>query len=169
MDNQNQVVSYEEKVVSYLKEKGLHISFAESCTGGLATANLVSVSGSSAVLNESYVTYANESKIKLLGVDGETIKEFGVVSEEVAREMAQGVAKASGAEVGVGITGIAGPDGGTPEKPVGTVCFGFFINGRLDSKTVNFGSIGRNEVRQEASRYIFRALDYLLKEEEENN
>ena len=165
MDKQNQATSYEERVVLYLKEKGLHISFAESCTGGLACASLVSVSGSSSVLNESYVTYANESKIKLLGVKKETIESFDVVSEEVAREMAQGVARASGAEIGVGVTGIAGPDGGTPEKPVGTVCFGFFINGKLDSKTVNFGSIGRNEVRQEASKYIFRALECLLNQD----
>ena len=165
MDKQNQATSYEERVVLYLKEKGLHISFAESCTGGLACASLVSVSGSSSVLNESYVTYANESKIKLLGVKNETIESFDVVSEEVAREMAQGVAMASGAEIGVGVTGIAGPDGGTPEKPVGTVCFGFFINGKLDSKTVNFGSIGRNEVRQEAAKYIFRALECLLNQD----
>ena len=162
MDKQNQAMSYEERVVLYLKEKGLHISFAESCTGGLACAKLVSVSGSSAVLNESYVTYANESKIKLLNVKKETIESFDVVSEEVAREMAQGVARTSGAEVGVGITGIAGPDGGTQEKPVGTVCFGFFINGEIFSKTARF--IGnRNEVRESAAEYVFEALCELLK------
>ena len=154
--------SYITDVVSCLKEKGLHISLAESCTGGLATANLVSVSGSSAVLNESYVTYANESKIKLLGVSSKTIQEFGVVSEEVARQMAQGVARTSGAEVGVGITGIAGPDGGTPEKPVGTVCFGFFINGEIFSKTAHLSG-DRTKIRESAAEYVFEALYELLK------
>ena len=163
MDN---ILSYEEKVYLYLKENGYHISFAESCTGGLACARLVSVSGSSSVLNESYITYANESKIKLLGVNKETINTYGVVSEEVAREMAYGVARVSGAEIGIGITGIAGPNGGTEAKPVGTVCFGVYLNGTLDSKTINFGQIGRDEIRNGAAAYIFKALDYLFHRDE---
>ena len=150
-------ISYEEKVVKYLKENGLHISFAESCTGGLAASRLISVSGASSVINESYITYANESKIKLLGVSAATIEGFGVVSEEVAREMAKGVCLASGAEIGVGITGVAGPYSESDEKPVGMVCFGVSINGEVDSKTVHFGNIGRNDVREEAAKYIFRA------------
>ena len=154
--------SYITDVVSCLKEKGLHISLAESCTGGLACAKLVSVSGASNILNESYVTYANESKIKILGVSADSIERFGVVSEEVAREMAQGVAMTSGAEVGVGITGIAGPDGGTPEKPVGTVCFGFFINGEIFSKTAHLSG-DRTKIRESAANYVFEALCELLK------
>ena len=154
--------SYEEKVVKYLKENSLHIAFAESCTGGLACARLVSVSGASSVLSESYITYASESKVKLLGVKADTIEKFGVVSEEVARGMAEGAAKKSGAEIGVGITGVAGPFSENDEKPVGTVCFGVYINGTHDSKTVCFGEIGRNEVREEAAKYVFMALDYLL-------
>lgn len=154
--------SYEENVVKYLKENGLHISFAESCTGGLTAARLVSVSGASSVLDEAYITYASESKVKLLGVNPEAINEFGVVSEEVARGMAEGAAKKSGAEVGVGITGVAGPYSESDEKPVGTVCFGFYINGKLFSKTVQFGNIGRNEVRESAAKYVFFALDELL-------
>lgn len=154
--------SYEEKVVKYLKENALHIAFAESCTGGLACARLVSVSGASSVLSESYITYAAESKVKLLGVKADTIEKFGVVSEEVARGMAEGAAKKSGAEIGVGITGVAGPFSEDDEKPVGTVCFGVYINGVVDSKTVCFGEIGRNEVREEAAKYVFMALDHLL-------
>ena len=154
--------SYEEKVVKYLKENALHIAFAESCTGGLACARLVSVSGASSVLSESYITYAVESKVKLLGVKADTIEKYGVVSEEVARGMAEGAAKKSGAEIGVGITGVAGPFSENDEKPVGTVCFGFYLNGTTHSKTVCFGEIGRNEVREEAAKYVFMALDQLL-------
>ena len=154
--------SYEEKVVKYLKQNALHIAFAESCTGGLACARLVSVSGASSVLSESYITYAAESKVKLLGVKADTIEKFGVVSEEVARGMAEGAAKKSGAEIGVGITGVAGPFSEDDEKPVGTVCFGFFINGKLSSKTVQFGDLGRNAVRKAAAKYSFVALDELL-------
>ena len=154
--------SYEEKVVEYLKKNALHIAFAESCTGGLACANLVSVSGASSVLSESYVTYAVNSKVNLLGVKADTIEKYGVVSEEVAREMAKGAAEKSGAEIGVGITGFAGPRGENDEKEVGTVCFGACINGALYSKTVCFGEIGRNEVRKEAAKYVFSMLNSLF-------
>ena len=154
--------SYEEKVVKYLKENALHIAFAESCTGGLACARLVSVSGASSVLSESYITYAAESKVKLLGVKTDTIEKYGVVSEEVARGMAEGAAMKSGAEIGVGITGFAGPRGENDEKEVGTVCFGACINGALYSKTVCFGEIGRNAVREESAKYIFSMLNSLF-------
>ena len=106
----------EDKVVVELKKKGYHISFAESCTAGLAAARLVNVPDASSVLDVSFVTYANEAKVKYLDVSPETIEKFGVVSEEVAREMCIGAAQAMGAEVGVGITGIAGPTGGTDKK-----------------------------------------------------
>ena len=117
----------EYKVVEKLIEKGYHITFSESCTAGLACAKLVNVPDASKVLNVSFTTYADEAKVKYLGVDPETIHSFGVVSEEVAAEMALGAAKNTGSEVGVGITGIAGPSGAVPGKPVGTVCFGIAI------------------------------------------
>ena len=98
----------------------------------------------------------------------DVLEEKGAISAETAMYLAKNVRILSDSNIGVGITGIAGPDGGTPKKPVGTVCFGVYLNGKLDSKTVSFGSIGRNEVRNEASKYIFRALDYLLKKEENN-
>ena len=108
-------------IVDILTAKGWTISFAESCTAGLAAAHLVDIPSASNVFNASFVTYANEAKMKYLGVDEKTIETFGVVSEEVAGEMARGCAKANEAEVGVGISGVAGPGGGTPETPVGTV------------------------------------------------
>lgn len=149
-------------VVNKLIEKGYHISFAESCTGGLAAATLVSVADASKVLDVSFVTYANDAKVKYLGVSEDTIEEFGVVSEEVAKQMAAGVAREAGSEIGVGITGIAGPDGGTPEKPVGMVCFGFSINGTVHTFTRQFGNLGRNEVRQKSVEFVYATLSELL-------
>ena len=110
----------------------------------------------------SFVTYANEAKIKLLGVSADTILSNGVVSEEVAYEMAQGVAKAAGSEVGVGITGVAGPGGGTAKKPVGMVCFGFCVNGKTVTYTKQFGEIGRNQVRKSSVEFVFQTLLELL-------
>lgn len=152
----------QEKVVHLLMEKGYHISFAESCTGGLAAAALVSVADASKVLDASFITYANEAKMKYLGVKADTIQLYGVVSEEVARQMAEGVARETGAEVGVGITGVAGPGGGTKDKPVGMVCFGFFVNGMLWTDTVQFGDVGRNEVRRQSVEYVYGRLLELI-------
>ena len=114
-------VTLEQTVVELLKDRGLTISFAESCTCGLVSARLVSVPGASEVYQAGFVTYANEAKQKFLGVREETLFEHGAVSPETAAQMSEGVRRAAGADVGVGITGIAGPDGGTPEKPVGLV------------------------------------------------
>ncbi len=149
-------------VVNKLIEKDYHISFAESCTGGMACAALVSVADASKVLDVSFVTYANEAKIRYLGVDNATIVQYGVVSEEVARQMAQGVAKEAGSEVGVGITGVAGPGGGTKDKPVGMVCFGFYINGEVVTYTKQFGEIGRNEVREKSVAFVYEILNSRL-------
>ncbi len=155
-------MSKPEKVVNQLIQKEYHISFAESCTGGMATAALVSVADASKVLDVSFVTYANEAKIKYLGVGADTIETHGVVSEEVAFQMAQGVAKEAGSEVGVGITGVAGPGGGTVKKPVGMVCFGFSVNGTVHTATRFFGDIGRNQVRQKSVDYVYDTLNQLL-------
>ncbi len=149
-------------VVNKLIEKNYHISFAESCTGGMACAALVSVADASKVLDVSFVTYANEAKIHYLGVDEATIEEHGVVSKEVACQMAKGVAKEAGSEVGVGITGVAGPGGGTKDKPVGMVCFGFYINGEVMTYTKQFGEIGRNEVRKKSVAFVYEILNARL-------
>lgn len=108
-------------VVRLATERGLHLSCAESCTGGLLAGALTSVPGSSAVLNESFVTYANAAKIARLGVSPQLLKQHGAVSEEVAAAMVVGCLAASGADLAAAITGVAGPDGGTEAKPVGTV------------------------------------------------
>lgn len=151
-----------ETVVKKLIDKKYHISFAESCTGGLATASLVSVADASKVLDISFVTYANEAKVKYLGVDEAVITRYGVVSETVAGQMAEGVAKEADSQVGVGITGVAGPGGGTLEKPVGMVCFGFYINGTVKTYTKYFGDIGRNQVRNASVDFVYEMLSKLL-------
>lgn len=155
-------MALEEQVVERLIEKGYHIAFAESCTGGLCCGTIVNVTNASKVLDMSLVTYANEAKIKLLGVNADTILTNGVVSEEVAFEMARGVAEEAGCEVGVGITGIAGPGGGTAKKPVGMVCFGFCINGEVKTYTKQFGEIGRNQVRKSSVEFVLETLLKLL-------
>ncbi len=148
----------EEQLVMILKEKGWHITFAESCTAGLASARLVNVPDASSVLDVGFITYADEAKVKYLEVNPDTIKEYGVVSEEVAAQMCAGAAKAMDAEIGVGITGIAGPTGGTDKKPVGMVCFGIYIKGSIKTWTQQFGNIGRNQVRNASVDFIYEKL-----------
>ena len=111
----------EEAAGRALTQKGLTVSTAESCTGGLVAAKLVNYPGISAALHEAHVTYANEAKVKYCGVKRETLERFGAVSEQTAREMAQGLRERSGADIAAATTGIAGPGGGTKEKPVGLV------------------------------------------------
>ena len=113
--------SMEEAAGRALTERGLTVATAESCTGGLVAARLVNYPGISAALNEAHVTYANEAKVKYCGVKPETLASFGAVSEQTAREMAEGLRKKSGADIAAATTGIAGPGGGTKEKPVGLV------------------------------------------------
>ena len=143
-----------EELVSLFIDKGHTISFAESCTGGMAAASIVDVADASKVLNASFVTYANEAKIKYANVSGETLDKYGAVSEQTAGEMAEGTAKANNADVAVGISGIAGPTGGTEDKPVGTVCFGYYVAGKLFTETVHFGNLGRNNVRRKSVEHV---------------
>lgn len=112
-----------ERVVAENKAAGRTIALAESCTGGLVSAAITEIPGSSAVLGSGYVTYSNEAKIKMLGVNEDILDTFGAVSVAVAWAMAQGALKKSGADIAVAISGVAGPDGGTEKKPVGTVVF----------------------------------------------
>ena len=123
---------------------------------------IVNVANASKVLDVSFVTYANEAKIEFLGVKADTILSNGVVSEEVAYEMAQGVANVAKSEVGVGVTGVAGPGGGTAKKPVGMVCFGFYVNGKTSTYTCRFGEIGRNQVRKSSVEFVMTKLLELL-------
>ena len=160
--NDNNTFSLACEIVKILKDHGWHITFAESCTGGLACAELVGVPDASWVLDASFVTYANKAKMKYLGVNEKSIRDHGVVSEQVAGEMAKGAALASSAEVGVGISGIAGPSGGSAEKPVGCVCFGFYINGETHTERVLFGDLGRNNVRRASVSHVYKRLIELL-------
>lgn len=128
----------EEKVVQLLADHQFHITTAESCTGGMIAATLVNVAGASDVLNEGYITYSNEAKEKLLRVSHKTLEQFGAVSEQTAREMAEGAARAASAEVALSATGIAGPGGGTKEKPVGLVYIGCFVNGKTEVQECHF-------------------------------
>lgn len=160
-------MALEECLVDKLIEKNFKISFAESCTGGLCCGNLVNVTNASKVLDVSFVTYANEAKMEFLGVKADTILSNGVVSEEVAYEMAQGVSSVAKIQVGVGITGVAGPGGGTDKKPVGMVCFGFCINGETITFTKQFGEIGRNQVRKSSVEFVYNKLIELLGDSDE--
>ena len=150
-----------EKLVQILIKKGYTISFTESCTGGKMAARIIDVADASKVLNASFVTYSNEAKVKYAGVSEETLQQYGAVSEQTAGEMAKGTAKANEADIAVGISGIAGPTGGTPDKPVGTVCFGYYIAGTVKTETILFGNLGRNHVREESVNHV---LQYLIKE-----
>lgn len=147
-----------EEVVEKLKAKEWHITFAESCTAGSAAARLGDIPGISHIFDESVVTYANEAKVRLLGVKEHSIATYGVVSEEVALQMAVGAAARTGAAVAVGISGIAGPDGGSEAKPVGTVCFGFVIGDKRFSITKHFGDIGRQAVREASVDTVYETL-----------
>lgn len=144
-------------VVELLKEKRWKVATAESCSGGWASGQLVNYPGASEVLEGGLVTYSNEAKQKLLGVKAETLKEFGAVSLETAAEMAEGAAKALGTETAISITGIAGPGGGTPEKPVGTVCIGVYCGGKV--KTEKFKFSRNREANRRLS--VVRALNML--------
>lgn len=129
------------KVVEILRSQGWRIASAESCTAGAFAAAIADVPGASDVLEMSFVTYSERAKAQLVGVDPETIAEFGVVSEEVALEMASGAANASDAEVGIGITGYAGPGGGTEKAPVGTICIGYCIKDRVQVETIHIEQV----------------------------
>lgn len=146
-----------ETLVSRLTARGLHISSAESCTGGLFSALITEVSGASEVLDESIVTYSNEAKMRELGVSARTLEQYGAVSRPTAEEMCLGICRHTGAEIGVGITGIAGPTGGTAEKPVGTVYVGLCIDGQPYVFHLLINGT-REQVREETCRFVFTKL-----------
>lgn len=153
-----------ERVVAENKAAGRTIAIAESCTGGLVAAAITEVPGSSAVLGSGYVTYSNDAKMKMLGVNEDILDTFGAVSVAVAWAMAQGALKRSGADIAVAISGVAGPDGGTENKPVGTVVFVVAKKGQDPEDVVGdrkaFGSDKtRADIRSFATLY---ALELLL-------
>jgi nicotinamide-nucleotide amidase len=136
-----------EALVSSYRERGYRIATAESCTGGLLAGLITSIAGSSTVLDRGFVTYSNEAKAECLGVPQDMLDRYGAVSEQVARAMASGALTHSRAQVSIAITGIAGPGGGSREKPVGLVHFACARKDAIVAVEKRFGDIGRTEVR----------------------
>jgi nicotinamide-nucleotide amidase len=148
-----------QKLLGAYAARGKLIVTAESCTGGLVAALLTSVAGSSAVFERGFVTYSNEAKAEALGVPQDLLDRFGAVSAEVAEAMAFGALARSRAHIAVSITGIAGPGGGSPQKPVGLVYFGCGEKGKIRTFEERFGETGREQVRQAS---VEKALSLLL-------
>lgn len=128
----------EEEIVKKLLEKNYTITTAESCTGGLLAGRILNVPGASAVYNEGHITYSNEAKERLLNVSHETLVQYGAVSRQTAEEMAYGAAQAAQADIGLSTTGIAGPGGGTKEKPVGLIYVGCYVEGNTYTRECHF-------------------------------
>lgn len=151
----------EHELVKKLIAQNLHITTAESCTGGMIASKIVNVPDASRVFNGAFVTYSDEVKTQLIDVPKELIETFGVVSEPVAKAMADGAAKKLNANAAISVTGVAGPGGGTRELPVGTICFGFCLNGDCITETRLFSG-DRQAVREQATDYGIRKMTELL-------
>jgi nicotinamide-nucleotide amidase len=148
------IESIEKFVCTNLIEKNITIATAESCTGGMLASKFIDYPGISEIYKEGFITYTNESKIKRLNVKNETLVKFGAVSEETAKEMAVGAAQAAESDIGLSVTGIAGPGGGTKEKPVGLVYIGLYYDGETHVIEKNYPG-GRNIIRERSSTYAF--------------
>jgi nicotinamide-nucleotide amidase len=148
------------QIIAGYRARGWMIATAESCTGGLIAGALTEIAGSSAVVDRGFVTYTNQAKMDLIGVSAKTLETFGAVSKETALQMASGALMRSGAEVAVAVTGIAGPSGGSMEKPVGLVHLALKTrSGGIDHREMQYGDIGRDQVRLATVR---TALDMLM-------
>lgn len=151
------LVTLAAEVGAALKQRGWMLALAESCTGGMAAQAVTAIPGSSGWFERGFVTYSNASKIEMLGVSPQTLEEHGAVSEAVVLEMARGAVSHSHAQVSAAISGIAGPDGGTLEKPVGTVCFAWATGKYASSATMRFEG-ERESVRRQAVEYALRGV-----------
>ena len=154
------MIELAQQVGATLKARGLRLVTAESCTGGWVSMALTAVAGSSDWFERGYVTYSNAAKRDDLGVREDTLRRHGAVSEETAREMAAGALKRGGGQVALAITGIAGPTGGSPAKPVGTVCFAWALGSNFSSQTRRFDG-DRESVRRQS---VLHALQELLQQ-----
>lgn len=144
-------------LLTVAKKSGLVIATAESCTGGMVSAAITDIAGSSAIFDRGFVTYTNAAKVEMLGVSRQTLANFGAVSEQVAGEMARGALAHSDANLAVATTGIAGP-GGSEHKPEGRVCFGIAGPQGVFTQTVEYGAIGRENVRRAATAFALNLL-----------
>ncbi|WP_222298012.1 CinA family protein [Rhizobium leguminosarum] len=157
------IISMAEAIIRDFTAAGLMLSTAESCTGGLIAGALTEILGSSAVVDRGFVTYTNTAKIEMLGVQAETLLRFGAVSEETAQQMVHGALFRSRAEIAVAVTGIAGPGGGSAEKPVGLVHLAAKSRaGALIHRKMLYGDIGRSEVRLATIRTALEMVRSLL-------
>ena len=154
-------MTLEEQIVKKLQEKGYTITTAESCTGGLLAGRILNVSGASEVYMEGYITYANEAKERILGVKHETLETYGAVSKETAEEMAVGAARVAKADVALSTTGIAGPGGGTVEKPVGLIYISCLLNGEVQVRELRLHGT-REENRQDTVTETLKLLNDIL-------
>ncbi len=145
------------EILERARASGRTVTTAESCTGGMVSAAITDIAGSSDIFQRGFVTYSNAAKTEMLGVSPATLAAYGAVSEEVVREMARGARVAADAHIAIAVSGIAGP-GGSERKPEGRVCFGLAIGTEVTCETQEFGAIGRAEVRQAATR---RALELI--------
>ncbi len=149
-------------IIDQLSKEGLSVATAESCTGGMIASTIVNIPGASDCFNEGYITYSNEAKMKNLGVHDETLSVFGAVSQETATEMAKGVRKKASADFGISSTGIAGPGGGSPKKPVGLVYIGCaFGDDKCIVKELRLKG-SRSEVRAQATEQALYLLEECL-------
>lgn len=154
----NALLQLSEQVGESLKRRGQTITTAESCTGGWVAKVLTDVAGSSAWFERGFVTYSNEAKAQMIGVSEQTLATYGAVSKQVVQEMARGACLAAAADYAVSISGIAGPDGGSAEKPVGTVWFGFAAaRGEVITRCECFTG-DREAVRRQATAYALQTL-----------
>jgi PncC family amidohydrolase len=148
-------------ILEIAKKKNIKLAFAESCTGGLLSALFTELPGSSEVIDCSFVTYSNAAKIKMIGVKKETLQEYGAVSEKVAQEMAIGALKNSQSDLALAITGIAGPDGGSKEKPIGLVYIGFAAKNKASAKKFIF--LGeRSDIRKSTLTEALKILETVI-------
>jgi nicotinamide-nucleotide amidase len=157
------IVERTKRLLEICKRHGVLVATAESCTGGMIVSLMTDLPGSSSMVDRGFVTYSNEAKMEMLGVSRETLDAYGAVSEQTAHEMAEGALKRSRAGIALSVTGIAGPDGGSAEKPVGLVWFGLALKGREPVTEFRiFENLGRDHIRKETARHaINMALDAL--------
>lgn len=148
----------EATVVELLIEKNITIATAESCTGGMLSQRITSVSGASAIFSFGCCTYANTAKEKVLGVSHATLESFGAVSPQTAEEMAVGIQKAANADIGVAITGIAGPTGGSADKPIGLIYISAAYKGKIYTAKLMLGSCGREKARHMAAQQALQMV-----------
>jgi len=158
----NKIEQLAETLISLLVQRGQLISTAESCTGGWVAKTLTDIAGSSKAFDRGFVSYSNQAKVEMLGVSAETLEQAGAVSEATVREMALGALQQSRADISLSVSGIAGPGGGSAEKPVGTVCFGWAMkNGEVKTETRQFQG-DRDAVRYQSVQHCLQTSSLII-------